>query len=351
METVTVYGGRQSAPLYYDNTTAGYSEATVNVDDLQVGRDWTKHAITTLTLRFFGDPNNAATDQLYVKLGNYKVIYDGDAADITRARWNQWNIDLTGENLNNVPTVTIGIEGSGGSGVVFVDEIRLYREAPPRPVAVDPGTDGLVAHYQFENNTQDSSGSALHGTAIGEPTYVQGLAGLGNAIELNGDRTIISEMYVDLPIGPAISTMTNITVTAWVNWSSYGDDWQRIFDFGTGTTDSMYLTPDTGGGVQFSFDTVDSSSFLSAPDALPTGWQHVAVVIDGTSMTMQLYLHGLEVDSGETDALPSDIGDANQSWLGRSQYDWDPYFQGSIDDVRIYDRALSADEVLYLSNM
>jgi hypothetical protein len=344
MENVTVYGGRQSAPLYYDNTTAGYSEATVNVDDLQVGRDWTKHAITTLTLRFFGDPNNAATDQLYVKLGNFKVIYDDDAADITRARWNQWNIDLTGENLNNVPTVTIGIESSGGSGVVFFDEIRLYREAPPKPVPVDPGTDGLVAHYQFENNTQDSSGSALHGTAIGEPTYVQGLAGLGNAIALNG-----SDMYVDLPIGPAISTMTNITVTAWVNWSGYGGDWQRIFDFGTGTTANMYLTPNAPGGMQFTIDAVNLDFYLNA-DTLPTGWQHVAAVIDSTSMTMQLYLNGIEIDSGETDTLPSDIGDANQSWLGRSQYT-DPYFNGSMDDVRIYDRALSAGEVLYLSNM
>ena len=284
--------------------------------------------------------------QLYVKVDNSKVIYDGDAADIARARWNQWNIDLTGVNLNNVPTVAIGIEssgGSGGSGVVFVDEIRLYREASPIPVPVDPGTVGLVAHYQFENNTQDSSGIALHGTAIGEPTYVQGLAGLGNAILLNG-----VDMYVDLPIGPTISTMTDITVTAWVNWSGIGGDWQRIFDFGTGPGASMYLTPSTGGGMLFT----NSGSFLdNVPDALPTGWQHVAVVIDSTSMTMQLYLYGLEVDSGETDTLPSDIGDANQSWLGRSQYDWDPYFQGSIDDVRIYDRALSADEVLYLSNM
>jgi len=104
--------------------------------------------------------------------------------------------------------------------------------------------------------------------------------------------------------------------------------------------------------MQFTIEAVNSGSYyLNVPDTLPTGWQHVAVVIDSTSMTMQLYLNGLEVVSGEIDALPSDIGDANQSWLGRSQYDWDPYFQGSMDDVRIYDRALSAGEVLYLSNM
>jgi hypothetical protein len=347
LEQTIVYDGGQSVPLFYDNTTASYSEINANTNDLPIGSNWSIGSPQTLVLWFYGDPgNNSATDQLYVKVGNSRVIYDGDAANITRTRWNQWNIDLTAINLNNIPTVTIGIErsgGSGSSGVVFVDEIRLYREAPPVPVPVDPGTDGLVAHYQFENNTQDSTGNALHGTAIGNPNYVQGPAGLGNAILLNG-----IDMYVDLPIGPTISTMTDITVTAWVNWSDVGGNWERIFDFGTGPGESMYLTPTTGEGMFFNI----SGSFLQVPDALPTGWQHVAVVIDSTSMTMQLYLYGIEIASGETATLPSaDIGDANQSWLGRSQYSWDPYFNGSMDDVRIYDRALSAGEVLYLSNI
>ncbi|GAG33158.1 unnamed protein product, partial [marine sediment metagenome] len=60
MESVIFYDGRKSAPLYYDNSTAGYSEATANVADLQVGWDWTKHGVTTLVLYFYGEPSNAA---------------------------------------------------------------------------------------------------------------------------------------------------------------------------------------------------------------------------------------------------------------------------------------------------
>ena len=131
METSTVYDGSQSAPLYYDNTTAGYSEATVNVANLQIGRDWTGHGVTTLSLYFHGDPSNVA-EQMYVKVNGSEVLYDGDAADILQPRWKRWSIDLTsfGADLSNVTELSIGfsrIGAVGGQGMVLFDEIRLYR--------------------------------------------------------------------------------------------------------------------------------------------------------------------------------------------------------------------------------
>ena len=52
----------------------------------------------------------------------------GDAADITDAAWHVWNIDLStvGGNLSSVTSLTIGIEGAGATGVVYIDDIRLY---------------------------------------------------------------------------------------------------------------------------------------------------------------------------------------------------------------------------------
>jgi hypothetical protein len=89
-------------------------------------------------------------------------------------------------------------------------------------------------------------------------------------------------------------------------------------------------------------------SMLTAPEMLPAGWHHVAVVINGTSRTMQLYLDGAVVVSGTTNTLPSNLGNTTQNWLGRSQYP-DPYFNGSLDDFRIYSRALSSAEVAWLA--
>jgi hypothetical protein len=130
MESVTVFGGGQSAPLYYDNTTAGYSEATVNVANLQVGQDWTKHGIQTLTLWFHGTAGN--TGQMYVKINGSKIPYDGAASNLAIPEWQLWNIDLTssGLNLQSVSSLAIGIDGFGAIGTLYFDDIGLYALAP-----------------------------------------------------------------------------------------------------------------------------------------------------------------------------------------------------------------------------
>ncbi len=57
----------------------------------------------------------------------FKVVYDGDVADITQDQWQQWNIDLTPlAGLQNVTTLTIGVDGASAAGVLYIDDIRLY---------------------------------------------------------------------------------------------------------------------------------------------------------------------------------------------------------------------------------
>jgi hypothetical protein len=133
VEIDIVHGGGQSGPLLYDNSTASYSEVTVNTNDLTVGSDWTRGDVQTLNLWFFGDPNNDATEQLYVKLNNIKILYDGDIANLAEPKWTQWSIDLSavGINLANVSQFGIGLERistSRGKGMLFIDDIRLYRQ-------------------------------------------------------------------------------------------------------------------------------------------------------------------------------------------------------------------------------
>jgi len=77
----------------------------------------------------------------------------------------------------------------------------------------------------------------------------------------------------------------------------------------------------------------------------------VAVVItDGVDAnTVQLCLDGDVVATETTDTLPADLGVTTQNWLGRSQWAADDYFAGMLDEFRIYNRALSAGEILYLA--
>jgi hypothetical protein len=127
-ERSIVHGGRQSMPFFYNNTGgAAYSEAELPLSPPQ---DWTKAGAATFVLYFHGAEGN--TGQLYVKIDGSKVVYDGDAGDISKAEWNQWSIDLEslGVNVQSVTKLAIGIDGNGAGGTLYFDDIGLYRTAP-----------------------------------------------------------------------------------------------------------------------------------------------------------------------------------------------------------------------------
>jgi len=126
-----VHSGSQSMPMSYDSSV-GKSEATLT---LTSNRDWTVKGVDTLTIWFRGSLDNAA-ETLYVTLnGNARVDHDNpDAATVMS--WTPWNIDLTrfadqGVNLTNVNSITVGPNSvTGGTGMMYFDDIRLYPPAP-----------------------------------------------------------------------------------------------------------------------------------------------------------------------------------------------------------------------------
>ncbi len=339
-EQTTVHGGRQSMPLFYE----GNSRADFTIDGSQ---DWTAGGATTLVVYFRGASDNGA-GQFYATVNGKKVTYAGG---LTSPVWKQWNIELAslGTNLANVTTFSLGVDGSG-SGLVFVDDIRLYRVAPEMIVPADPGATGLVASYTFENNVQDGSGNGRHGTAFNDPAYVASRAGQGQAINFDGFAD-----YVELPLGPVMSSLSSATVATWVNFSATSGSWVRIFDFGnSSTTGYMFLCPrgGTSAPMRFAITPAGGSgeSIIETAGSLPTdGWHHVAVVIDSATMTVAIYVDGEVAGSGATTTLPPALGATTQNWLARSQYAADGYFAGSLDDFVIYSRALSAGEVRYLA--
>ncbi len=345
-ERTIVHGGRQSMPLAYDNTTGrSFSEATRTFEP---GQDWTSGGAKTLVLYFRGISENGS-GQLYVKINGTQVDYPGPASSVSIGLWKQWSIDLAsvGASLKAVKTLAIGVAGSA-KGTLYIDDIQLYRVAPAVIQPSDPGTNGLAALYRMEADVKDSSGKGNQGTAMGNPIYVNSLAGYGQAIQFEG-----VDDYVDLPIGTLVSTLTSCTVGAWVNFANPSTGgWERIFDFGSGTTNYMFLAPRQGVGGPLTFaimtSTVAEKRFTAA-NTLGTGWHYVAVAIDGAAMNVKVYVDGSVVADDSTTALAKDLGKTTQNWLGRSQFTADAYYNGSLDEVRIYSRALSAGEVRFLA--
>jgi len=131
-EETIVHGGNKSMPLYYDNAV-GKSEATLT---LTSNRNWTVNSVNTLTIWFRGDAANAA-ENLYVALNGSAVVNHDNPDAALRTSWTQWNIDLQafadqGVNLANVDTISLGLgnksnPAAGGSGIMYFDDIRLYR--------------------------------------------------------------------------------------------------------------------------------------------------------------------------------------------------------------------------------
>ena len=145
--------GKQSMPYYYDNSgPANYSEAKANVANLRAGQDWTTNAIKTLSLWFrrflesdpwFGGRENDP-EPMYVSIANTSgptiAVYHDDPNATQVTTWTEWRIDLQafanqGVDLTNLDTISIGFGDknnpqAGGMGVMYFDDIRLYRPAP-----------------------------------------------------------------------------------------------------------------------------------------------------------------------------------------------------------------------------
>ncbi|MGF6383882.1 hypothetical protein OKW33_005838 [Paraburkholderia atlantica] len=190
-----------------------------------------------------------------------------------------------------------------------------------------------------------ATGNGHTGTLVGGASRTAGKS--GNAVLLDG-----SSGYVSLP-NDIVGDVSDFTIATRVFRNSNSTkQWERVFDFGTRTGHYMMLTPDSSGGtVRFSI-TLNGShneSQVNGNAPLPSGqWTHVAVTLSGTTLT--LYINGSQ--TGQTTGVafaPWHLGPSAQSWIGRSQYAADPYFNGAIDEFRIYRGALPPDQIATLA--
>jgi hypothetical protein len=311
----------------YDNAGVATSEA-----DFELGQNWTTNGIRSLSLYFHGDPDNSG--QLYVKINNTKVAYDGSAADLSRAMWQPWNIDLSAVgNVSNVTKLTIGIEGAGATGVVYIDDIRLYPLAPEYATPAEPDAASLVARYTFDGNVNDSSGHGFNGTVNGAPTYVTGKD--GQAVRFNGttDYVVVGSV--------GISGAAPRTISGWVKPDTLTlTDWTNIFGFtsAVGTNNLSFDMNKRGGENQYCIHVYGWERNIMAIDL---EWHHLAATYDG--VTIAWYGDGRFVAS-EARALNTE----DNVHMGKRANN-NAYWPGSVDEVRIYNQALSAGEIAWLA--
>jgi hypothetical protein len=213
-------------------------------------------------------------------------------------------------------------------------------------LAALPSAAALVHRWSFDSDASDSVGKA-------NGTLEDGAKVEDGRVQLDGEVA-----YVELPIGDTIAKLSDVTIEAWVTWDEMQGPWSRIFDFGDGPGANMYITPRHGRAEQDSAEDTprfvitqggfENEEQINVKDQFPVGKEvHVAVTIDAEKGVAKLYVDGKPVATQDKISLkPSDLGNTPNNWLGASQYtETDPLFHGSISEFRIYDSALSDDEI------
>jgi len=204
------------------------------------------------------------------------------------------------------------------------------------------GETDLVAYYPFEGSADDVSGNGYDGTVEGDVSYASGQVGSAAANGTNG--------YIALPNFPDDPVESGLTISAWINTADNSVVGQRIFADDENNTGgyAVSLCDPGPGAVRFYSRNKDTIS-LDTPDGVVQNdtWHHVVGVYDDVAKERRIYVDGVleatltdDTGSWETDSGTATIGGETSS-SGESSRQ----FEGSIDDVRIYSRALSASEV------
>ena len=221
--------------------------------------------------------------------------------------------------------------------------------------------DGLVAYWSFDEGSgttaQDVIGSN-NGTLNGDPSWVDGISGKALDFDGSGD-------YVDVPNSPDLNPTDAITITTWFKadpfdppgtygWPSlvskytdgvggYDLSVQKIYEGTPQITTGIFLE-DLGPGGHI---TLQES--LPTEVVLPNIWYFTAMTYDGSEFTLYRAKEG--------DATPSAISMSGSGSLaisdshlniGECPYNPGRYWDGLIDEVRIYNRALTSAEIEYL---
>jgi len=176
--------------------------------------------------------------------------------------------------------------------------------------------------------------ATLHGNPVWQPASGQ----IGGALEFGGNDDYISTPFVLNPGNGSLSTFT---------WIKGGQPGQVIISQ-TGEFGGTWLGIDPSGKLMTGFSDIYFGALVSETVITDVQWHHVAFVYDMDSLHRQLYVDGVLVaeDATVVSGMPSDGG----LYIGASKdLDAGTFFSGMIDDVRIYNQALTAEEIAALS--
>ena len=218
------------------------------------------------------------------------------------------------------------------STILFLVSFSLVSAAT---ITLPPNNLGLIGYWSFDDESgtvaTDHSGNGNDGTLQGDPTWTNGKK--GGALDFDG-----SDDYVDL--ATQIPNQTNGTYSAWIKYSGSGNS----AVFGTSGGNPSYIFLFFNADNIFVGDNASSQvSWPFSPADFTDTWKLLTLVKSGSTLT--LYVDGVSQGSRSmTNITPVDYIGTGQTGGG------DYHFNGQIDDLRIYNRALTSTDIQALYN-
>jgi hypothetical protein len=197
---------------------------------------------------------------------------------------------------------------------------------------------GLVGAYSFDAgagiSAADTSGRGNNGTISGATWNPAGR--FGSALSFDAANELVT-----IPDSDSLDLTTGMTIEAWVNPSALGSTWRTVVLKEQPGNLSYALYAGTDSGLPSGHVFIGSDLDTRGPTVLPLNtWTHLATTFDGANL--RLYVDGTQVSIRPISG--SIVTSAGALRLGGNTV-WAEWFDGLIDEVRIYDRALSAVEI------
>jgi hypothetical protein len=234
-----------------------------------------------------------------------------------------------------------GVEGGAVAdiGALSADGRTILQRSLTWAAGLEPLT-GPIAHWKLDDATGttaiDSAGGH-HGTLAGGAAWTTGA--LGGGLALNG----VSD-YVTVANDPSLSLTQAFTLMAFVRASELVG-YQVIMDKGSVIPDYNYSLFTTGDEIYLGFSV--GGTYVDFPTTnanLQTNrWYHIAATFNNSTDQVRIYLDGAQIYSNNAATVQPQVNNG-VLWLGRSQWT-DEHWAGVLDDLRIYDRVLSATEI------